>query len=548
MWVQFKEAEQHVDEMKKFSRTAHQKGATDIALCCIPASFAVRRWFGRVIESGWFEAVMMIAIMASSWCLTYPAGTEPNSIEILGHVCTVVFAFEAVIKIVALNFAIYMQDVWNVLDFTVMLGAVAELVMGSENLGTLKIVRLLRLFRALRFIKHIGSLKLLVKVLVGCMPTVLATVAIVLIIYVCFGILGLYMFSGLFYNCSCYSESSGGCTADYANEICKQMQNAYRPDSGQYPYTLPVENGQENLNGSWTASNLTLETHHLPFSGCGDCCDGGMHEDFKTQKCLDQVKLTVQALSSNTVGWTNPAYNFDDIGSAVKTMFYMSTTEGWVDIMHSGMDVADRTGLPPVKDNQMYFALYFLAFQMVGAAFSMSLFTGVLVNYFAESSGSGVLTKKQQEWVHAKLMVHGAHSITHNPAESGIRMYAHQLYRWRFYELMVSCVILFNVSLILLERFPQRSFLESTESPLNLACLIFFTFEIFLGITATSLRAYVRHAWNKFDTVVVIFSWLAFIVEQFPSVNVGINVQALRATRIIRLLTLFKGNRSLNAL
>ena len=228
-------------------------------------------------------------------------------------------------------------------------------------------------------------------------------------------------------------------------------------------------------------------------------------------------------------------------------MFYMATTEGWVDIMHAGMDVPARIGLPPARDNNGLNAFYFLAFQMVGAAFSMSLFTGVLVNYFAESSGSGVLTKRQQEWVHAKLLVHSAHSTVEKCPDAGWRLRCWMLYKWNWWETCVSCVILLNVTVIVSERFPQREWLSESESALNLGCLIFFTFEIVLGVAATSFTSFVRHPWNKFDSIVVLCSWTAFVTEIFEF-DIGINVQALRATRIIRLLTLFRGNKSLKAL
>ena len=46
--------------------------------------------------------------------------------------------------------------------------------------------------------------------------------------------------------------------------------------------------------------------------------------------------------SGGMVSWRNPAFNFDSIGSAIQTMFYMATTEGWVTIMWAGQDVPER--------------------------------------------------------------------------------------------------------------------------------------------------------------------------------------------------------------
>jgi hypothetical protein len=192
--------------------------------------------------------------------------------------------------------------------------------------------------------------------------------------------------------------------------------------------------------------------------------------------------------------------------------------------------------------------VYFVAFQMIGAAFSMSLFTGVLVNYFAESSGSGILTRKQQEWVHAKLLVLRAHSVTEQAPESALREAAHKLYTWRFWELVVSIVILIQVSVIVLVAYPQLDWVTDMEFGVNMACLVFFTFEIALGILAMGFTAFIRSGWSKFDMVVVVLSWGAAVMEHVLAGESLPSVQALRATRIVRILTLFRGSNNLKAL
>ncbi len=39
--------------------------------------------------------------------------------------------------------------------------------------------------------------------------------------------------------------------------------------------------------------------------------------------------------------WLNSDFNFDNIVNAVLTLFSISTTEGWVDTMHSAMSMVD---------------------------------------------------------------------------------------------------------------------------------------------------------------------------------------------------------------
>ena len=253
-------------------------------------------------------------------------------------------------------------------------------------------------------------------------------------------------------------------------------------------------------------------------------------------------------MSRGVLQWNNPPYNFDDIFSAIQTMFYMATTEGWVDIMRAGQDVALRPGLAPVRDVNWTYCVYFVAFQIIGAAFSMSLFTGVLVNYFAESSGSGILTGKQKEWVHAKLLVLRAHSVTEMPPSNAVREAAHSLYTWQMWEWVVSLVIMVQVAVIVAVSYPQSSFVIDWEVAINMVCLCFFTFELLLGVLAIGFGPFIRSGWAKFDLVVVVLSWLAFAMEHILQGGSLPSVQALRATRIVRIFQLFKGSSNLKAL
>jgi voltage-dependent calcium channel T type alpha-1G len=40
--------------------------------------------------------------------------------------------------------------------------------------------------------------------------------------------------------------------------------------------------------------------------------------------------------------WVNPDANFDNVVASVETLFTVTTTEGWVSIMWSGIDAAGR--------------------------------------------------------------------------------------------------------------------------------------------------------------------------------------------------------------
>jgi TRAP-type C4-dicarboxylate transport system permease small subunit len=79
--------------------------------------------------------------------------------------------------------------------------------------------------------------------------------------------------------------------------------------------------------------------------------------------------------------WVNKNFNFDNVVNAIVTLFVISTTEGWIDLMSDGID-SRGIDLNPKVDNAQAWALYFVLFIIVGAFFIMNLFAGVIVDAF----------------------------------------------------------------------------------------------------------------------------------------------------------------------
>ena len=77
----------------------------------------------------------------------------------------------------------------------------------------------------------------------------------------------------------------------------------------------------------------------------------------------------------------NKNFNFDNVINAIITLFVISTTENWINLMSSGID-SRGIDLNPKIDNNEAWALYFVLFIIVGAFFIMNLFAGVIVDAF----------------------------------------------------------------------------------------------------------------------------------------------------------------------
>ncbi|CAJ0587570.1 unnamed protein product, partial [Mesorhabditis spiculigera] len=119
--------------------------------------FQYRVWW--FVTSRWFEyGIFLIIVLntVSLACKHYPSGPTFESIlDTLNLIFTSVFAIEAFLKIIALNFRNYFGDKWNVFDFVIVLGSFIDISYGklSGGSGSVISINFFRLFRVMRLVK-----------------------------------------------------------------------------------------------------------------------------------------------------------------------------------------------------------------------------------------------------------------------------------------------------------------------------------------------------------------------------------------------------------
>ncbi len=104
--------------------------------------------------------------------------------------------------------------------------------------------------------------------------------------------------------------------------------------------------------------------------------------DFLQPTAIFVEKITDKYSCLNWGGtWVNSDYHFNNLPEAMSTLFQMSTTEGWVDVMQRGVD-AVGIDLEPVRNDQIFWSLFFMVFVFLGQFLILDLFTGVVVSTF----------------------------------------------------------------------------------------------------------------------------------------------------------------------
>uniref|UniRef100_P56698-2 Isoform 2 of Probable voltage-dependent N-type calcium channel subunit alpha-1B n=1 Tax=Diplobatis ommata TaxID=1870830 RepID=P56698-2 len=174
----------------------------------------VRRACHYIVNLRYFEMCILLVITMSSIALAAEdpvQGDAPrnNVLKYLDYVFTGVFTFEMVIKMINLGLILhpgsYFRDLWNILDFIVVSGAlVAFAFTGSrgKDLNTIKSLRVLRVLRPLKTIKRLPKLKAVFDCVVNSLKNVLNILIVYMLFMFIFAVIAVQLFKGKFFYCT----------------------------------------------------------------------------------------------------------------------------------------------------------------------------------------------------------------------------------------------------------------------------------------------------------------------------------------------------------
>uniref|UniRef100_A0A4W6G2E4 Calcium voltage-gated channel subunit alpha1 E n=1 Tax=Lates calcarifer TaxID=8187 RepID=A0A4W6G2E4_LATCA len=209
-------------------------------------SLRVRRACHYVVNLRYFEMSILLVIAASSIALAAedPVATSSDWNKVLryfDYVFTGVFTFEMIIKMIdqglILHDGSYFRDLWNILDFIVVVGALVAFaltnVMGNNkgrDIKTIKSLRVLRVLRPLKTIKRLPKLK----AVFDCVVTSLKNVFNILIVYklfmFIFAVIAVQLFKGKFFYCTDSSKDTEKDCQGYYIDYGKDKKEVKRRD------------------------------------------------------------------------------------------------------------------------------------------------------------------------------------------------------------------------------------------------------------------------------------------------------------------------------
>ncbi|XP_018802975.1 PREDICTED: voltage-dependent calcium channel type A subunit alpha-1 isoform X4 [Bactrocera latifrons] len=522
----------------------------------------IRKYTRFIIEWPPFEYAVLLTIIANCVVLALEEHLPGSDKTVLAlklektetyFLC--IFCVEASLKILALGLVLhkhsYLRNIWNIMDFIVVVTGFMALLPQKWIEVDLKTLRAIRVLRPLKLVSGIPSLQVVLKSIIKAMAPLLQIGLLVLFAIVIFAIIGLEFYSGALHK-TCYS--------------LEDLRRSVKEGESETP--CYSDNASMKAAGSFSC-------------------------DYNTSMCLDK--------------WEGPNWgitSFDNIGFAMLTVFQCITMEGWTAILYWTNDALGSA----------FNWIYFVPLIVIGSFFMLNLVLGVLSGEFSNERNRVERRMEFQkcrfrtmfqtamvsylDWItqaeevilaeertteaekmhimearrrnaakRKKLKSLGKSKSTDTEEEDGEEDYGDDGYLksrpkpqgsctgfWRaekrfrfwirhtvktqwFYWFVIVLVFL-NTMCVAVEHYDQPQFLTDFLYVAEYVFLGLFMSEMFIKMYALGPHTYFESSFNRFDCVVISGSIFEVIWSEVKSGSFGLSV--LRALRLLRIFKVTK--------
>uniref|UniRef100_A0A671G4B8 Voltage-dependent N-type calcium channel subunit alpha-1B n=1 Tax=Rhinolophus ferrumequinum TaxID=59479 RepID=A0A671G4B8_RHIFE len=447
----------------------------------------LRRACHYVVTLRYFEMVILVVIALSSIALAAedPVRTDSprnNALKYLDYIFTGVFTFEMVIKMIDLGLLLhpgaYFRDLWNILDFIVVSGALVAFAFSSSALGgskgkdinTIKSLRVLRVLRPLKTIKRLPKLKAVFDCVVNSLRNVLNILVVYMLFMFIFAVIAVQLFKGKFFYCT--DES-------------KELERDCR---GQY---------------------------------------------------LDYEKEEVEAQPRQ---WKKYDFHYDNVLWALLTLFTVSTGEGWPMVLKHSVDATyEEQGPSPGyrMELSIFYVVYFVVFPFFFVNIFVALIIITFQEQGDKVMSECSLEKNERACIDFAI---SAKPLTrYMPRNKQSLQYRTWTFVVSPpFEYFIMAMIALNTVVLMMKFYDAPYEYELMLKCLNVVFTSVFSLECILKIIAFGVLNYFRDAWNVFDFVTVLGSITDILRSPLFPQNNFINLSFLRLFRAARLIKLLR--------
>nr|6JPA_A Chain A, Voltage-dependent L-type calcium channel subunit alpha-1S [Oryctolagus cuniculus] len=215
--------------------------------------------------------------------------------------------------------------------------------------------------------------------------------------------------------------------------------------------------------------------------------------------------------------WIHNDFHFDNVLSAMMSLFTVSTFEGWPQLLYRAID-SNEEDMGPVYNNRVEMAIFFIIYIILIAFFMMNIFVGFVIVTFQEQGETEYknceLDKNQRQCVQYALKA--------RPLRCYIPKNPYQYQVWyvvtsSYFEYLMFALIMLNTICLGMQHYHQSEEMNHISDILNVAFTIIFTLEMILKLLAFKARGYFGDPWNVFDFLIVIGSIIDVILSEIDT-------------------------------
>ncbi|CAI5777478.1 voltage-dependent L-type calcium channel subunit alpha-1S isoform X1 [Podarcis lilfordi] len=275
-----------------------------------------------------------------------------------------------------------------------------------------------------------------------------------------------------------------------------------------------------------TIGNIVLVSALLQFMFA---CIGVQLFKGKFFSCTDSTKITAEECRGYFITyvdadptqvvedkrmWKLNDFHFDNVLSAMMSLFTVSTFEGWPKLLYKAIDTsAEDVG--PIYNYRMGVAIYFIIYLILIAFFMMNIFVGFIIVTFQEQGETEYknceLDKNQRQCVQYALKARPLRCyIPKNP-------YQYQIWyivTCSYFEYLMFFLITLNTICLGMQHYNQSETMDHLSDILNVVFTLLFTVEMILKLIAFKAKGYFGDPWNVFDFLIVVGSIIDVILSQ----------------------------------
>ncbi|BES91322.1 Voltage gated calcium channel Hypothetical protein domain [Nesidiocoris tenuis] len=235
--------------------------------------------------------------------------------------------------------------------------------------------------------------------------------------------------------------------------------------------------------------------------------------------------------------WEKNRFHFDNVAEAMLTLFTVSTFEGWPGLLYVSID-SNEEDYGPIHNFRPIVAAYYIIYIIIIAFFMVNIFVGFVIVTFQNEG--------EQEYKNCELDKNQRNCIEFalkaKPVRRYIPKHRFQYKVWWFvtsqpFEYTIFTLIMINTITLAMKFYKQPGYYTKILDVLNVVFSIVFAMEFVFKLAAFRFKNYFGDAWNVFDFIIVLGSFIDII---YSELNPGSNLISINFFRLFRVMRLVK--------